>query len=223
MVPANAVTLFYFLGNMCCISKHFSGVERKMMPNSVVVEAQQNICTLDKDRIVGGIKPCSNLAPGHNNSAFKVVGRNFCEMPYRSLQLGPKNNYDVICYEILVNAVLKIFHHPSISIMSFNERVNRVITRWPILWILQLGRKPTQPQVKLLISKLIKIPAHPLPPIIVSSLLNLLQSLQNLFLDQAEFGLIETICITKKGNILMFFILIFSVLHKKLTTKDLTN
>ena len=144
MVPVNAVTLLYFLGNRCCISKHFPGVEKKMRPNNGVVDAQQSICTLGKDRIAGRMKPCSSLAPGHNNSAFKVVGRNFCEMPYRSLQLGPKNNYDVICYENLVNVVLKIFHHPSISIMSFNDRVNRVITRWPILWILQLGRRATQ-------------------------------------------------------------------------------
>ena len=78
--------------------------------------------------------------------------------------------------------------------------MNRVITRWPIVWILQLGRKSSHPDIKLVIEKLAKTPANTLPPIIVSSLLNLIQTLQNLSLDQAEFGLVETIVLTRMGT-----------------------
>ena len=149
-----------------------------------------------------------NLISKCQGSAFKPVKKRNCS----SIQDYSSSNNDnlssscaAFCYEILVNSLLKIFHHPNISPLPFNERIHVVITHWPIIWLLQLGRKSTNPDTKIIFENLAKksIETH-LPPIVISSLLDLIHSLQNLSLDQAEFGLVEALVLTKmgvKGNI----------------------
>ena len=144
----------------------------------------------------------------YQGSAFKPVKKRNCSALHDYSSSNNDNSSSssaALCYEILVNSLLKIFHHPNISPLPFNERIHIVVTHWPIIWLLQLGRKSTQPDTKIIYETLAKksIETH-LSPVLISSLLDLIHSLQSLSLDQAEFGLVETLVLTKlgvKGNI----------------------
>ena len=106
-----------------------------------------------------------------------------------------------LCYEILVNSILKIFHHPSISLLPLKDRLHFAITQWPFIWILYLCRKTSQNETKVIMQKLIDPPiTQNLSPASISALLCLINSLCSLSLDQAEHGLIETILISKVGR-----------------------
>ena len=153
-------------------------------------------CILDRGFFIGASTTKENANLGHRRSAFQAVKKCPYNADHSFSSVESETQLKKICYEVLVNALLKIFHHPNISILPFHERVNRVIMRWPIIWILQLGRKSTHPELKLILEKLARTTSA---NIIVSSLLDMIQSLQNLSLDQAEFGLVETIVITRMG------------------------
>ena len=107
-----------------------------------------------------------------------------------------------LCYEILVNSVLKIFHHPNISLLPFNERLHLVVTNWPVMWLFQLGRKSTLTEIRIMVES---VADWLLPSLVTSSLIDLIKALQDLLLDQAEFGLVETIYLTRmlsRGKVL---------------------
>ena len=131
------------------------------------------------------------------NTIIKTKNPQFSEQQYNSSSVKSTT----LCYEILVNSILKIFHHPSISLLPLKDRLHFVITQWPFIWILYLGRKTSQNETKVIMQKLIDPPIiQNLSPASISALLCLINSLCSLSLDQAEHGLIETILISKVGR-----------------------
>ena len=131
------------------------------------------------------------------NNIIKTKNPQFYEQQYNSSSVKSTT----LCYEILVNSILKIFHHPSISVLPLKDRMHFAITQWPFIWILYLGRKTSQNEIKVIMQKLIDPPIiQNLSPASISSLSCLIHSLSSLSLDQAEHGLIETILISKVGR-----------------------
>ena len=162
----------------------------------------KNFKTIEMDKSLAS--PTSTMAKLQGsafNAIIKTKSHHFVEQSFKSFS----TKTTTLCHEILVNSVLKIFHHPSISLFPLKDRMHFAISQWPLIWILYLGRKTAQNETKIIMQKLIEPPKIPtLSPSSISSLLCLINSLRSLSLDQAEYGLIETILISKigrKGNL----------------------
>ena len=147
------------------------------------------------------INPASTMEKRHGSAFNAIIKHKKSQFPDLSSNNISSIKCTTLCYEILVNSLLKIFHHPSVSLLALKDRMHFAITQWPFIWILYLGRKSALDETKIILEKLIDPPSLPnLPPTSLASLLGLVDSLRKLSLDQAEYGLIETILITKLGR-----------------------
>ena len=147
------------------------------------------------------INPTSMIAK-RQGSAFKAIIKPKSTKLSKIATNNPSFTMSMpLYYEILVNSVLKIFHHPGISLMPLKSRLHLAMTQWPLIWVLQLGRRSMQNDTDIILEKLTDPQKkHHLSPTMISSFIYLVNSLKNLSLDQAEYGLIETILIAKSGS-----------------------